>query len=426
MKTKFVVLIPDGMADYPLKALNSKTPLEVAKTPNLDKLAREGQIGTSKNVPARMTPGSDVATLSLLGYNPVKYYSGRGPLEAASHGIKLSDEELAFRCNLVTVDHEFLTDYSGGHIQDQEAQILIKMINKNLGSKDIRFYPGVSYRNLMIIKRRVFEEDSPNQERLLKDKIFKKIKKEKNAIEKIKCYPPHDILNQPYKEFLPQGENAAIIRKITERSRELLENHDINRVRIDLGENPANMIWLWGQGQAPKLPSFWEKYSLRGGVISAVDLIKGLAKFLGLKVINVPGATGYYNTNYEGKAEAALNGLVKTDFVLVHVEAPDEAGHNGDIVAKIKTIEDFDRRLLGKILAGLGKFRHSRIMVLPDHPTPIALRTHTRDAVPFVIWGDGVKKNNFQAFSERQAHLSRIRFNKGYNLMSYFVTLKRR
>ena len=423
MKTKFIVLVPDGMADYPLKELNYKTPLEIAKTPNLDRLAREGQIGLSKNVPGKMTPGSDVAILSLLGYNPFKYYTGRGPLEAASHGIKLSDEEAAFRCNLVTVDHEFLTDYSAGHIQNQEGSILMEMINKKLGNKDIRFYPGVSYRNLMVAKIKVFKPDPSGHDKL-KEKFFKKLKKEKSAAESIKCYPPHDILNQPYKEFLPQGEKGALIRELTERSKDLLEKHDVNRVRIDLGENPANMIWLWGQGGRPKLPSFWEKHTLRGGVISAVDLIKGLGRYLGLKVIEVPGATGYYDTNYEGKAEAALACLAKTDFVFVHVEAPDEAGHNGDIVAKIKTIEDFDRRLLGRILAGLEKFRRYRVMVLPDHPTPIALRTHTRDAVPFVIWGSEVKKNNFAAFSEKMAQKSSIHFHKGYNLMPHFINLK--
>jgi len=424
MKTKFVVLVPDGMADYPLKDLNYRTPLEVARTPNMDKLAQEGQIGTAKNVPPRMNPGSDVAILSLLGYNPVKYYTGRGPLEAASHGIKLTDKEVAFRCNLVTVDHGFLTDYSAGHIKNQEAKILIEMIDKKLGNRNIRFYPGVSYRNLMIAKIKIFEVESHKQDKF-KGKFFKKLKREKDGVEKIKCLPPHDILNQVYEDYLPKGEKAAVIRELTKRSKELLQNHEINRVRIDLGENPANMIWLWGQGVCPSLPSFWEKYTLKGGVISAVDLIKGLGRYLGLKVIKVPGATGYYDTDYEGKAKAALECLDKTNFVFVHVEAPDEAGHNGDIVAKIKTIEDFDRKLLGRILTGLKKFRQFRVMVSPDHPTPISLRTHTREAVPFVIWGQDVKQNNFKTFSEKSARQSSIHFNKGHKLMPYFLNMKR-
>ncbi len=282
---KYIILVGDGMADYPIREIGNKTPLEVAKIPNMDFVAQNGKVGLVRTVPVGFAPASDVATLSIIGYDPIKYYSGRGPLEAANMGIKLGPDEIAFRCNLVTNDNGLMADYSAGHITSKEAATLIKFLDKILGSGKIRFYPGVSYRHLMIVR----------------DASLKK------ALQKVECEPPHDITGMPIKEHLPKGEGAEFLIKLMEDSRAVLSSHEVNHVRIDLKENPANMIWLWGQGIATKMPSFREKFGVEGSVISAVDLIKGIGKSIGLDVINVPGATGYYDTNYQVKAKYELD-----------------------------------------------------------------------------------------------------------------------
>ena len=345
-----------------------------------------------------MTPASDVANLSILGYDPKKYYSGRGPLEAANLGIELEDDDVAFRCNLITAEGDILLDYSAGHIKSTEAQTLIKFIDQNLGKNNFRFFSGVSYRHLLLVKRG----------RELK-------------LQNLKCWAPHDITGKSIKQHLPKGQNAEMIIELMLDSKEILKNHEINQVRLDLKENPANMIWLWGQGIKPNMPKFINKFGLSGSVISAVDLIKGLGRILGLEVINVPGATGYYDTDYAGKAKAAIKSLKKNDFVFVHVEAPDEAGHNGDLREKLTAIERFDQLVVGSFLEYCKGKEDFRIMVLPDHATPLSLKTHTSEAIPFAIYGKGIAKEGFLNYSEKEAQKSKLYFKNGYQLMEYFI-----
>ena len=396
--TKYIVLVGDGMADYPIESLGMRTPLEAARTPNMDFIAKNGTLGQAKTIPDKMTPASDVANLSILGYDPKKYYSGRGPLEAANLGIELEDDDIAFRCNLITAGGDILLDYSAGHIKSTEAQTLIKFIDQKLGSNKLRFFPGVSYRHLLLVKR--------GAELKLQD---------------LKCWAPHDITGQSIKQHLPKGQDADIIIKLMLDSREILASHEINQVRLDLKENPANMIWLWGQGVKPDMPKFMDKFGLSGSVISAVDLIKGLGRILGLEVINVPGATGYYDTDYEGKAKAAIRSLKENDFVFVHVEAPDEAGHNGDLREKITAIERFDQFVVGSFLEYCKDKDDFRIMVLPDHATPLSLKTHTAEAIPFAIYGKDIPKGEFLNYSEKEAQKSQLYFENGHQLMEYFI-----
>jgi 2,3-bisphosphoglycerate-independent phosphoglycerate mutase len=397
---KYIILVGDGMADYPVKELQERTPLEVAHTPNMDYIAQHGILGRIKTIPAKMNPASDVATLSILGYDPQEFYTGRGPLEAANLGIDLEENDVAFRCNLVTILEDTMVDYSAGHITSKESKELIEAINQNLGTDKIKFYSGVSYRNLLLVKNGV----------------------EQN-LAKLECIAPHDIMGKKISLNLPEGEQADFIIKLMQDSRRVLENHEINHVRIDLKENPANMIWLWGQGKKPTMPKFKDKFGLSGSVISAVDLIKGLGRILGLEVINVKGATGYYDTNYEGKAEAALKALKDKDFVFVHVEAPDEAGHNGDLKEKMLAIERFDKLIVGKILTAFKQRKNFRILVLPDHATPLAVRTHTADTVFFGMFGKGVAPEDFLNYSEKEAEKAKVYFENGYQLMDYFLKI---
>ncbi len=396
--TKYIVLVGDGMADYPLEELGLRTPLEAARTPNMDFIAKNGCLGQAKTIPDKMTPASDVANLSILGYDPKKYYSGRAPLEAANLGIELEDDDVAFRCNLITTGGDKLLDYSAGHIKSTEAHTLIKFIDQKLGNNKLRFFPGVSYRHLLLVKRGA-----------------------ELKLQNLKCWAPHDIAGRSINRHLPKGENADIIVKLMLDSREILGSHEINHVRLDLKENPANMIWLWGQGVKPNIPKFMEKFNLSGSVISAVDLIKGLGRILGLEVINVPGATGYYDTDYAGKAQAAIESLKKNDFVFVHVEAPDEAGHNGDLREKLTAIERFDQLVVGSLLEYCKDKDDFRIMVLPDHATPLSLKTHTAEAIPFAIYGKGIPKGEFLNYCEKEAQKSQLYFENGYQLMEYFI-----
>ncbi len=399
---KYIVLIGDGMADYPLKELDNRTPLQAAKIPNINRIAQMGKVGLVTTIPKGLSPASDVANLSILGYDPLKYYTGRGPLEAANLGVTLSEDEVAFRCNLITAGEDKLVDYSAGHISSQEAGVLIKYLDEKLGNKNIKFYPGVSYRHLLVINSQGLN--------ISPDKFTK-----------ITCTPPHDITGQGISGHLPRGEGASFLIKLMEESRRILENHEVNHVRIDLKENPGNMIWLWGQGASPKLEKFCDKFGINGSVISAVDLIKGIGKLIGLEVINVPGATGYYDTNYLGKAKYALDSLKDKDFVFVHVEAPDEAGHSGDLRAKIGAIENFDRLIVGTILKHFQKLKNFRIMVLPDHVTPVSVKTHTAEAVPFALCGKDIISDEAKEFNEIEALKSNLKFEAGYKLMEYFI-----
>ena len=397
---KYIVLVGDGMADYPIKELGDRTPLEAARTPNMDFIAKNGMLGRIKTVPEKATPGSDVANITIFGYDPVKYYSGRGPLEAANLGVDLEEGDVAFRCNIVTASGDILEDYSAGHISSKEGALLIKAVNELLGVGRFKFYSGVSYRNLMVVKKGAQE-----------------------GFDAAKCLAPHDITGQSISNNLPKGGAAEALIELMQKSRAILEKNEINLVRIDLKENPGNMIWLWGQGKKPAMPTFKEKYGLSGSVISAVDLIKGLGGIIGLDVINVPGATGYYDTDYEGKARAALKSLENKDFVFVHVEAPDEAGHNGDLREKVTAIERFDQLVVGTILEAYKLKKNFRILVLPDHATPVALKTHTSDVVLFGMYGTDVKAEGFAGYNEKEALSSQVYFDKGYELMDYFIKL---
>ncbi len=393
---KYIILVPDGMADYPLEELGDRTPLESSHKANMDFIAHNGRMGSVKTIPEEIAPGSDVANLSILGYDPKLYYTGRGPLEAANLGIDLKDDEIAFRCNLITAQDDLLADYSAGHITSKEAAVIIKVLNAKLGSDSVRFYPGVGYRHLMVLK-------TENEDML-----------------KIKCMPPHDITGLSIEKNFPNGKGADILIDLMKKSQGLLGHHEINQVRIDLKENPANMIWLWGQGKKANMPKFKDKFGVEGAVISCVDLIKGLGKIIDLEVINVPGATGYYDTNYKGKAEYALKALKTKDFVFVHVEATDEAGHNGDLRMKIHCIERFDSEVVGTILKHMKRYKNFRMMVLPDHATPVKLRTHTSDPVNFCMFGKGISPSG-ASFTDRIEKNKLPDFASGYQLMEYFM-----
>ena len=389
---KYLVLVPDGAADYPLEALGGKTPLEVAHTPNMDRLAREGCGGTVCMIPPERHPGSDVGNLEIFGYDTRIHYTGRSPLEAASMGVDLGPDGVAFRLNTIHRQGDTLVDYSAGHISTEEASVLVQSIAAELGRPNVRFYPGISYRHLLVFD---------------------------NGPEGLVSYPPHDIMGQSVSAHLPSGEGEASIRALMEQAEPILAEHPVNKRRAERGELTANAIWLWGSGRALKLKSLTEKFGFSGGVISAVDLVRGIGRSAGLDVIEVPGVTGYLDTNYEGKAQYALEVLARDNFVYVHVEAPDEAGHNGDPVAKVQAISDFDARVVGPILDGLKRLGPSRILITPDHPTPIALRTHSRDAVPFILWGEGVAADSLQGYGECLAAEGSLHVEHGHWLMEY-------
>jgi 2,3-bisphosphoglycerate-independent phosphoglycerate mutase len=399
---KYVVIIGDGMADRPVEDLGGKTPLQNASTPTMDRLTVGGTFGVVRTIPKDMPPGSDIANLSILGYSPLEFYSGRAPLEAASIGIKLKKYDVAYRCNLVTFKYNknktraIMEDYSSGHITTEEARELIKDIDVNLGNEFMRFYPGVSYRHLMVWT---------------------------NGNTEVECVPPHDIIGKDIMDYLPVGKGEEILRNVMMDSVMVLERHPVNVNRVKEGKNPGNSIWLWGQGKKPNLPTFKEKYSLEGALVSAVDLTKGLGIYAGFKILTVPGITGYLDTNYRGKAEAALEALKTVDFVYVHVEAPDEAGHSGSHKDKIKAIEDFDSLVVGTIFEGMREFSEYRILVLPDHATPVNIRTHTEEPVPFVIFDSRSEKDNRNVTFDESISQKKdiVVFEEGFRLMDYFL-----
>ena len=359
---KYLLLIGDGMSGHPVKQLGGKTTMEAAKTPNMDFLASKGKVGLYKSVPDNLPPGSDVANLSLLGYDPNDYYTGRSPLEAASMGVELGPNDMAFRTNLVTLVENgqtfIMEDYSAGHISTEEAHELIKAVDEGLKDEGVRFYPGVAYRHLMVM-------DCDTED--------------------ITTTPPHDISDKEIRKFLPKGPVAEKLKDLMAKSREILKHHPVNEKRRNEGKLAATSIWLWGQGRAPKMNTFAEKFGKSGSLISAVDLMKGIGIYAGLDVINVPGATGFIDTNFEGKADYAVESLKEKDFVCVHVEAPDEEGHQGHIDGKVRAIELFDEKVVGRILAAL-KGTDFRVIVTNDHPTPVELKTHVSEPVPFVLY----------------------------------------
>ena len=378
---KTLIILGDGMADEPIEALGNKTPLQYAQTPYMDRLATLGVTGQLKTVADGFHPGSEVANMAVLGYDLPTVYEGRGVLEAASMGVELHQGEIAMRCNLVCVEGGLLKNHSAGHITTAEADQLIHTLNEQLGSERIHFYTGVSYRHLLVIK---------------------------GGDKHLACTPPHDIPLQPFAPYLvrpeiPEAEEtAALLNDLTLKSQEILKEHPVNRQRIQAGKDPANSIWAWSPGERPAMQSLRELYGIRqGSVISAVDLIRGIGVYAGLKVIHVEGATGLYDTNYEGKAAAALEALKTDDFVYLHVEASDEAGHEGNVQLKIQTIEDLDRRVIGPIYNALQTWEEPvAIAVLPDHPTPCAIRTHTNAPVPFLIYKPGETPDAVTRFDE--------------------------
>ncbi len=400
---KYIVLLGDGMSDYPLQDRGNKTPLQISKTPAMDKLAQHGTLGLVQTIPEGIDPGSDVANLSVMGYEPARYYTGRAPIEAASIGIELAKQDIAFRCNLVTLAERdgrlYMDDYSAGHIATEDAAAIITMLKEKLDSDDISFYAGVSYRHLMVWKQ---------------------------GQQNMRTTPPHDITGKPVDEYMPRGEGAERIRDIMQRARGVLDAHEINRQKEAAGQKSANAIWLWGQGRALKIPFFSDKFGLSGSVISAVDLVKGLGISAGLNSIDVPGATGYLDTNYAGKARAALDALETVDFVYLHVEAPDEASHKGSLEEKIQAIEDFDEKIVSVVLQGMReKFDDYRILVLPDHPTPLSIKTHASDPVPFVLYTsqDNTKTvKESRGYNEKDARETGIYIANGWELMNKFIT----
>jgi 2,3-bisphosphoglycerate-independent phosphoglycerate mutase len=396
---KYIVLLGDGMPDEKIGALGDRTPLQAAVTPNMDRLARLGKFGLAQTVPKGLAPGSDVANLSVFGYDPHTCYTGRSPLEAASMGVALGPDDVAFRVNLVNLisvdDKLCMRDYSSGHITTEEGRELIAALQHEFGNDEFQFYPGVSYRHLLVWR---------------------------NGKEALSTTPPHDITGKCIDEFLAKGEGAECLNNLMSATRAFLAAHPLHGRRLEQNKIPVNSIWLWGQGKAPRMQTYKEKFDLSGAVISAVDLIRGIGVYAGLDIIKVEGATGYIDTNYRGKAEAALTALETRDFVYLHVEAPDEASHSGNLEYKIRAIEDFDTKIVGPILEGIGKFGEYRVLCISDHPTPLRLMTHSSDAVPFVIYGGETgPEAAHNGFDEVSARATGLFIEDGFRLMDMML-----
>ena len=395
---KYAIVLLDGAADVALDELDGKTPLQTAEIPNIDWISSHGKIGTVRNIPDHLPCGSDVAILSVLGYDPRHCYTGRAPLEAAAKDLQVDDDTWIFRCNLVTIVDGVMADYAAGHITNKEAHALIHELNKSLGCDEVQFHPGLSYRHLMTYKGEV----------------------------NVKTTPPHDILSRKADGYLPTGRGAGRLRELIQRSGEILDEHAINAVRRDLGENPATSIWLWGQGKTPDLTPFADRFGLRAAAITGVDLVRGLAKLIGWDCIEVDGATGYLDTNYAGKGAAAVAAIDEYDLVMAHIEAPDEAGHSANAKGKVAAIEQIDKHIVGPILRRLRAEMDGqwRILALPDHPTPCTVRTHTPDPVPFALAGEGVKMVVGTSFDEDSAAQADLHIPRGCELMEYFLTVR--
>ena len=395
---KYVILLGDGMPDRPMPELDNKTPLMVAKTPNLDRIVSEGTAGSVQNTPKGYEPGSDVTNMSILGYDPVKYYTGRSPLEAAAMGVDLGPEDVAFRCNLVTLlavqDGIVMSDFSAGHIENEDAEKLITDLNEAVGDENISFYPGVSYRHLMVWK---------------------------NGKTELELTPPHDISDRNVRAYMPKGDGSDFLHNLMNEAQMFLKNHPVNKQRATAKKKEANSVWFWGHGKKPSMPSLQELLGLSGGVITAVDLMRGIGINAGMRVIEVDGATGWIDTNYEGKAKACLDALREVDLVYVHVESPDEAGHAGLLKEKVQAIEDFDAKVVGPILDGLAAMDVDyRVMALSDHPTPLEIKTHSLDKVVFGIY-PAIDDVHAKAFDETVIETSPVTFERGVDVNRYFI-----
>ncbi|MDI6790644.1 MAG: cofactor-independent phosphoglycerate mutase [Thermodesulfobacteriota bacterium] len=399
---KYVVLIGDGMGDYPMEELGGRTPLQAASTPAMDFLAREGELGLVETVPPGFEPGSDVANLSILGYDPASCYTGRGPLEAGSMGITLSPDDVAFRCNLVTLDfmadgQVVMVDYSAGHISTEEARAIVADIRREVKVNGLTLYPGVSYRHLL-----VWAEGK----------------------EKLATVPPHDYTGKDVTAHWGVYEHDPDLINWIAQVLIILRDHPVNERRVKEGKKPANAVWLWGQGRMPYMPKFAERFGIKGAIISAVDLLKGIGVYAGLEPIAVPGATGYLDTNYQGKAEYALAALKEKDLVVVHVEAPDEASHGGNLEEKIKAIENFDQKVVQVVVDGLAEFGEHRVLLVTDHYTPISIKTHVGEPVPFVIFSSNRRGRTREAgFNEVSAKETGLFIREGFKLMERFIRI---
>ncbi len=392
--TKYVIIVPDGAADEPLEQFGNKTALEAAETPNMDEISKRGRLGLVRTIPANMEAGSDVAQMSLLGYDPRRYYSGRAPIEAAARNIKLAADDWVFRCNLVTISDGKMADHSAGHISTAEAGNLVTELNTQFGSEQIRFYAGVSYRHLVVFKGLDFD---------------------------VQTYPPHDYIGTAIEKILPRGKGAELLIDLMARSQQLFANHDINKVRRDLGENQVSSIWLWGQGKKTVVERFEKRFGIKGAAITAVDLARGLAMLIGFDLIDVPGATGFIDTNYRGKGSAAIQALEKYDLVFIHIEAPDEASHSGNAAMKKKAIEQIDKHIVGPVFEALKMYESWRILIMPDHPTPVRSCAHSPQPVPFAMAGSDISGVLDMTFSESNAAKSGLRIDNGFELMEYFL-----
>ena len=395
MNRKYVIVVPDGAADNPIELFGGKTIFEASEKPNIDFIAMNGRQGLCQTVPPSLQPGSDVAMMAVLGYDPAKYYTGRAPIEAVAQEIDVAESDWIFRCNLVTTAGGKMIDHSSGHISSEEGKIFIEELNKTLGSEHVRFYPGVGYRHVMVVKGYDFPD--------------------------LQLQPPHDNIGIEIKKIMPRGKNADVLIDLINKSENLLKDHKINLLRRNLKKNEATSIWLWGHGKKARMEAFEKKYGLKGTAITAVDLVKGLANLIGFDFIKVEGATGYFDTNYRAKGLAAIDAIKKYDIVLVHVEATDEAGHAGKAEIKKRALEEIDKYIVGPVMAELKKYEHWRILVMPDHPTPVSTQGHTGDAVPFAMMGDGISGEVHLPLGEKNAAKTGIKIDNGYQLMEFFL-----
>jgi 2,3-bisphosphoglycerate-independent phosphoglycerate mutase len=395
---KYVLIQGDGMSDFPVESLGGLTPLEKARTPNMDRLARGGRLGLARTIPEGFASGTDVGTMSILGYDPARYHTGRSPIEAASMGIDLGDDDVAWRCNLVTILNqgagEVMCDFTAGHISNEDAAEIIRELQVELGDAEFEFHRGVSYRHCMVW------HDGPTSTHTT---------------------PPHDITDKLVEGYYPKGEGERDLRILREAAREIIAEHPVNARREARGEKIVTDIWLWGQGTRPRVPKLHDRFGITGGLITAVDVVGGLGHLAGLERIEVPGITGFIDTNYVGKGEYALEALKRHDLVFIHVESTDETGHMGDVDLKVKAIEDLDEKVIGTVLAGIGKLGDYRIMVLPDHATPVSTKTHAPDPVPFLIFDSRGGSGSGHGYNEREAAATGDTVDEGHELISQFL-----
>jgi 2,3-bisphosphoglycerate-independent phosphoglycerate mutase len=397
---KYAIVIPDGCADEPQASLGGRTPLQAAGTPAMDEVARRGVVGRANHVPAHLPAGSDVATLSLLGYDPHRYFTGRAPLEAAAQGIELAPHDWAIRCNLVTIEQQTMRSFTADHISTPEARALLESLQQAVGSSHLQFVPGVSYRNLLIFRG----SDQPAP--FTRD---------------TRTTPPHDLTDRSVADDFPRGPGSDLLNELMEKSVAVFAEHPVNRARVAQGKLPATNVWLWGLGRAPALEPFAARFGLKGAMITAVDLLRGLATLLGWERIEVPGATGYLDTDYAAKGRYAVAALERFDLVCVHVEATDEASHEGRAEAKVQALEEIDRHIVAPLLEALPRYGPFRLWVTPDHPTFLRTKTHSHGEVPFALCGEGIAPDAAQTYDEIAAGHSSLLFPEGWKLMDYFL-----